>query len=77
MPRIILEVTPELNARINDWSIQMKKPPESLAIDLLEEYFDDCDDADKLEALIQSGQMKTYPALKVHQGLCELSNVES
>ena len=77
MPRITVEVTPELNARINDWSRQMKKPPECLAVDLLEEYFDDCDDADRLEALIQSGQMETYPAWKVHQEMRELSNVES
>ena len=77
MPRIILEVTPELNARINDWSIQMKKPPESLAVDLLNEYFDDCDDAEKLEALIQSGQMETYSSEQVHQGLREFTNVEN
>ena len=62
MPQIILNVTPELLERINDWSRQSKQSPENLAIDLLEEYFDDCDDADRLEALISSGNMKTYPA---------------
>ena len=31
-------------------------------IELLEEYFDDYDDADRLEALIQAGKMTSYPA---------------
>lgn len=31
----------------------------SLALELLEEYFDDCDDADRLAALIRSGNMST------------------
>lgn len=62
MPQIILNVTPELLARVNYWSEQSKQSPENLAIDLLEEYFDDCDDADRLEALISSGQIKTYNA---------------
>lgn len=56
MPQMILDITPELLACVNDWSRQSKQSPESLAIDLLEEYFDDCDDADRLEALISSGQ---------------------
>ena len=46
MPQIILNVTPELLARVNYWSEQSKQSPENLAIDLLEEYFDDCDDAE-------------------------------
>ena len=54
MPQIVLNITPELNARINGWSSQMKRPPESLAVELLEEYFDDCDDADRLEALLRN-----------------------
>ena len=69
MPRITVEVTPELNARINDWSRQMKKPPECLAVDLLEEYFDDCDDADRISAEIASGRMKTYSWEEVKQEL--------
>ena len=44
-------------------------PPQSLAIGLLQEYFDDCDDADRLEALIRSGHIKTSPAETVHQEL--------
>ena len=77
MPRIILNVTPELLERINDWSKQSKQPPENLAIDLLEEYFDDCDDADRLEALISSGNMKTYPAEFVHKEINTLATLGS
>lgn len=54
MPQFILDISLELLARVNDWSKQSKQPPENLAIDLLEEYFDDCDDADRLEALISN-----------------------
>ena len=61
MPSITLEITPEMERRMNEWSLQMKEPPEALALGLLDEYFDDCDDAEKLETLIASGQMKTCP----------------
>ncbi|MBQ7220682.1 MAG: hypothetical protein IJS28_06870 [Synergistaceae bacterium] len=51
-------------------------PPEQLAIELLEEYFDDCDDAERLEALIQSGEMKTYPLEQVCNELAGLGAIE-
>ena len=75
MPRMILNITPDMERRINDWSREFKEPPESLAVGLLEEYFEDCDDAEKLEALIASGQMKTYPLEEVHKELEELDAV--
>ena len=52
-------------------------PGEELAIELLEEYFDDCDDADRLEALIRAGKMETIPAIVVHkelEGLAEMGS---
>ena len=73
MPKMIIEISPELLSRVQDWGLHFKCKPERLAVELLEEYFDDCDDADKLEALIQSGKMATYPASIVHH---ELSRVE-
>lgn len=69
MPTININISPELSARLNDWSIQSHLPAQQLAVDLLEEYFDDCDDADRLENLIRSGNMKTYPAETVHKEL--------
>ena len=47
MPQVLLNITPELFNRLNDWSYQSHMPPQSLAIDLLQEYFDDCNDADR------------------------------
>ena len=69
MPTITVNISPELSARLNDWSIQSHLPAQQLAVELLEEYFDDCDDADRLEALIRSGNMQTYPAEAVHEEL--------
>ena len=77
MPKFIVNITPALQERINNWSKQVNQPPENLAVSLLEEYFDDCDDADRLEALISKGNMKTYPAEAVHKGLDNLAVMES
>ncbi|MBQ6971758.1 MAG: hypothetical protein IJP86_05300 [Synergistaceae bacterium] len=60
MPAFTLNISPELSDKLNDWSIQSNLPPQQLALELLQEYFDDCDDADRLEALIRSSEMKTY-----------------
>lgn len=67
-----IEISPRLEERIKDWSVQMKRPAESLAVELLEEYFDDCDDAMRLENLIRSGKMETYPAQEVHAELGDI-----
>ena len=72
MPALTVNISPELSNRLHDWSVQSNLPPQQLAIELLEEYFDDCDDAERLEALIQSGEMITYPADDVHR---ELNNL--
>ena len=69
MPAFTINISPALSARLHDWSIHSCLPAQQLAVELLEEYFDDCDDADRLEALIRSGNMKTYPADNVHKAL--------
>lgn len=75
MPAFTLNISPELSTRLNNWSIQSNLPPQQLALELLEEYFDDCDDADRLEALIRSGEMKTYTAEDVHKELKTFASV--
>lgn len=75
MPTLTINVSTDLFERINDWSIQSHLPAQQLAVELLEEYFDDCDDADRLEALIRSGDMQTYPAETVHKELNNLAAV--
>ncbi len=74
---MIIELSPELEARVREWGREFGRPGEDLAVELLQEYFDDCDDADRLEALIQSGKMDTIPASIVHKELEALENVGS
>ena len=75
--QIVLDIPMELQERLNDWSVQSQQPIQRLAVELLEEYFDDCDDADRLEALIRAGKMETYSADEVHKELAKLDTVES
>ena len=77
MPKFIVNITPELQERVNNWSKQVNQPPENLAVSLLEEYFDDRDDADRLETLISNGHMRTYPAEVVHKELDNLAVMDS
>ncbi|MBQ7219739.1 MAG: hypothetical protein IJS28_02045 [Synergistaceae bacterium] len=72
-----LKLSPELEARVDDWAVKSGRPGEELIVELLDEYFDDCDDADRLEALIQAGKMGTTPASIVHKELEELAAVGS
>ena len=57
MPSLTISISPELSERLEDWSRYFGKPAQELATELLEEYFDDCDDADRLEGLIRSWAM--------------------
>ena len=56
MPQITVDITPELDNQINHWSSLGKETPEQLTLRLLQEYVYDCENADRLEALIPSGQ---------------------
>lgn len=61
MARMTLELTPRLQEKLEAWCREFDEPPEALALGLLDEYFDDCDDADRLSALIETGEMETHP----------------
>ena len=74
---MIIMLKPQLEARVNDWAMKSGRPGEELIVELLDEYFDDCDDADRLMALIQAGKMETIPASVVHKELEELAAVGS
>ena len=60
MASITVELTPELEQRINEWSIEFKEPPQALAVGLLEEYFEDSDTGAEIAARIAAGSMKIY-----------------
>lgn len=69
MPEFTIEITPELTERLKDWSNYFGRPSQELVVELLEEYFDDCDYADRLGALIRSGAMEISPAETVFKEL--------
>ena len=69
MPRITLEVTPELGRWLDAWSKEFEEPPESLAIGLLEEYFEDSDTGARISDDVAVGRMATYPLAQVRQEL--------
>ena len=55
MPQIVLNVSPELNSRVNFWGSRGNETPEQLTLRLLEEYVEDCEDAEKISAEIDAG----------------------
>ena len=71
--KMIIDLPPELEQRVKNWSTESNEPPENLALGLIEEYFEDCDDAEKLENLIRAGEMKTYSMEEVHRELREVN----
>ena len=40
---MILNLSPELEARVDDWAKKANRPGKELVIELLEEYFDETD----------------------------------
>ena len=40
---MILELSPELEVRVKEWGQEFGRPGEDLAVELLQEYFDDSD----------------------------------
>ncbi|MBR1438424.1 MAG: hypothetical protein IJ587_07790 [Synergistaceae bacterium] len=55
-----IELSPELEKRVKAWSIEFNEPAESLAVDLLREYFDDSDTGAEISAAVKAGQMELY-----------------
>ena len=66
MPTLTLEISPELQARMSNWSNENNLPPQDLAIDLLDWYFEDCD-AGELEA--ENFNETTRAALAEYEGM--------
>ena len=69
MPQLIINLTPKLQERVNFHAADGNETPEELAIRLLEEYTEDCDDAERIEQDIKSGKIKTYPFEEVRERL--------
>ncbi|MBR2207500.1 MAG: hypothetical protein IJ859_01685 [Synergistaceae bacterium] len=69
MPQLTINLTPKLQERFNYYAASGNETPEELAIRLCAEYVEDCDDADRISAEIDSGKMKTYPLEEVMKRL--------
>ena len=68
MTQITLDLTPELGRRLDGWCKEFREPPQTLAVGLLEEYFEDSDTGARIVADVDTGIMKTYPMEEVHEG---------
>ena len=69
MASITVELTPELQRRIVLWGGKGNETPEELTLRLLEEYVDDCEDAERISEEVASGRMKTYSLEEVRNEL--------
>ena len=67
MATMILELSPELEKRMDEWGRQFKEPPESLAVGLLEEYFEDSDTGAMIAAEVDAGRMRTFSREKARE----------
>ena len=69
MASITVELTPDLQRRIVLWGVKGNETPEELTLRLLEEYVDDCEDAERISEEVASGKMKTYSLEEVRNEL--------
>ena len=69
MAAMTVELTPELQERVSLWGSRGNETPEELTLRLLEEYVDDCEDAERISNEVSTGQMETYPLEEVRQEL--------
>ena len=49
MPQMVLDVTPELQERVNFWSGETRQSPNILVLHAIEGYLDDLEDLDEKE----------------------------
>ena len=69
---MILTLTPERDARLQHWSKETRTPPETLINAVLDEALDDwedCRDAVRICAEVDSGKMRTYSLEEVEEHL--------
>ena len=61
-----IDITPELKARVDAWSRDFNQPPETLAVELLKEYFEDSDTGSEIAEKIATGKIKVYSSEEVN-----------
>ncbi len=71
---MIITLTPELEARVSEWGREFNRPCEELAVELLEEYFEDSDTGARLSEAVKSGKTGTYSWDNVKAEINALAN---
>lgn len=71
MPQVLLNIPSGLQQRVLPLARNTNETTEQLALRLLQEYVDDCEEADRISAEIDAGTMPTYSwqEVKAHLGL--------
>ena len=70
---MIINLSPELEARVQAWGLEFNRPGEDLAIELLQEYFDDSDTGAKISEAVRAGRSEVYSWDKVKSELHEMA----
>ena len=71
---MIISLSPELEARVSEWGREFNRPGEELAVELLEEYFEDSDIGAAISEAVRLGKTKTYPWENVKAELNAMAN---
>ncbi|MBQ7196417.1 MAG: hypothetical protein IJS40_03310 [Synergistaceae bacterium] len=69
---MFIELAPEIENRLNSWSISTHEPPQKFIDKTLSEALEDWEDymdAVRICALVDSGEMKTYSLEEVEREL--------
>ena len=72
MPEILLDVTPELQERVNFWSRRSNEEPDKFLKSIITEYLEDLEDyeeAVRIHSEIQTGRMSTHSWEEVRERL--------
>ena len=69
---VIIELSPELEARVRAWAERFGRPGEDLAVELLQEYFDDSDTGARISEAVKAGKAEVYSRDKVKPELHEI-----
>ena len=72
MSQVSLELTPEIQERVNFWSNRNNKTPDVFLRDIIAEYLEDLEDyeeAVRISSEIRSGRMKTHSWEEVRERL--------
>ncbi len=80
MPQVILDVSPEIQERVNFLSRENDKSPDVFIMNILKERLEDMEDyeeAVKISDEIESGRMKTYSLEEIEREMAELDAVEN